>query len=271
MTALLRLQENPGLFITINDDAIGGGSDQLWIYELDVNWTTPANSTFTRTQQLNVAAFDSNFGNNWDNIKQPGTSAELDAIPQVIMNPPQYRNFGAYETIVCCHTVDVDATDHAGIRWYELRRVSSGDWTIRQQGTYAPDGHSRWMGSIMLNGHNEIGLGYSVSSSTIYPASRYCGQSSAAYAAATGILDIAEEIIQAGVYFQTNYNRWGDYSALQVDPADDHTFWFTTEYIGSGGSRKTKIASFALSIPPVDCSFLRQPDIGLHRRTGRFH
>ena len=176
----------PGLFITINDDAIGGGSDQLWIYELDVDWTTPANSTFNRSQQLAVASFDSNFGNNWDNIKQPGTPQELDAIPQVIMNPPQYRNFGSYETILCCHTVDVDNTDHAGIRWYELRRVSSGDWTVRQQGTYAPDGHSRWMGSIMLNGQNEIGLGYSVSSATIYPGIRYCGQSAAAYAAATG-------------------------------------------------------------------------------------
>jgi PKD repeat protein len=234
----------PGLFIAFNDDAIGGGSDQLWIYELDVNWTTPSSSTFSRTQQINVATFDSNFGNNWTNIKQPGTSQELDAIPQVIMNPPQYRNFGSYETIICCHTVDVDNTDHAGIRWYELRRVSSGNWTIRQQGTYAPDGNSRWMGSIMLNGSNEIGLGYSVSSTTVFPGIRYCGQSASAYAAATGNLDIAEEIIQTGAYSQTAAERWGDYSAMQVDPVDDSTFWFTTEYIGSGGARKTKIASF---------------------------
>ena len=61
--------------------------------------------------------------------------------------------------------------DHAGIRWYELRRAPGGTWSIRQQGTYAPDGNSRWMGSIMLNGENEIGLGYSVSSNTMYPGS----------------------------------------------------------------------------------------------------
>ncbi|MBM3435428.1 MAG: hypothetical protein FJY07_04315 [Bacteroidetes bacterium] len=114
----------PGLFIAFNDDAIGGGSDQLWIYELTANWTTPSSSTFNRVQTIGVTAFDSNFGNNWDNIKQPGTTQELDAIPQVIMNIPQYRNFGTYQTIVCCHTVDVDATDHAGIRWYELRRTT---------------------------------------------------------------------------------------------------------------------------------------------------
>jgi PKD repeat protein len=249
----------PGLFIAFNDDAIGGGSDQLWIYELAVNWTTPASSTFSRVQQLGVAAFDSNFGTDWYNITQPGTTMQLDAIPMVIMNPPQYRNFGTYETIVCCHTVDVDATDHAGIRWYELRRVSSGNWTIRQQGTYAPDGNSRWMGSIMLNGYNEIGLGFSVSSSTVYPGIRYCGQSSTAYAAANSTMDIAEEIIQTGAYNQTAYERWGDYSALQIDPSDDHTFWFTSEYCGSGSTRLTKIASFALSATPLTANFSASP------------
>jgi len=249
----------PGLFITINDDAIGGGSDQLWIYELAVNWTTPASSTFARVQQLNVAAFDSNFGSNWDNIKQPGTTRELDAIPQVVMNPPQYRNFGTYETIVCCHTVDVDNTDHAGIRWYELRRVSSGNWTVRQQGTYAPDAHSRWMGSIMLNGQNEIALGYSISSTTVYPGIRYCGQSAAYYAAANGTMDVAEEIIHTGAYSQTPYNRWGDYSGMQVDPSDDHTFWFTSQYISNTGARKTKIAAFTLSAPPLTAAFTGNP------------
>jgi len=233
----------PGLFITINDDAIAGGSDQLWIYELAVDWANPANSTFNRSQQLNVPAFDSNFGDTWDNIRQPGTNQKLDAIPMIVMNRPQYRNFGSYETIVCCHTVDLDNTNHAGIRWYELRRTS-GQWSIRQSGTYGPDGDNRWMGSVSLNGNNEIGLAYSVSSTTVYPSIRYCGQSSAEYNAANGVLDVAETVIQTGAHSQTAYNRWGDYADLSVDPDNDHTFWFTSEYIGSGGARLTKIATF---------------------------
>jgi PKD repeat protein len=246
---------SPGLFITINDDAIAGGTDQLWIYELAVNWTTPSSSTFTRSQQINVPAFDSNFGNNWDNIKQKGTTRELDAIPMVIMNVPQYRNFGSYQTIVCSHTVDVDATDRAGIRWYELRRTT-GTWTIRQSGTYSPDSHSRWMGSIALNGANEIGLGYSVSSSTLNPGIRYCGQSATAYAAGAGVLDIAESVIQNATTSQTAYNRWGDYSSISIDPTNDHTFWFTTEY---GGSRQTKIASFNFTPVTLTAQFTATP------------
>ncbi|MDY0101829.1 MAG: BACON domain-containing carbohydrate-binding protein [Lentimicrobium sp.] len=236
----------PGIFIAHQDDAFGGTADQLWIYELDVDWTTTSNSTFTRVQQINVEAFDSNFGNNWNNIKQPGTTRELDAIPQVIMNVPQYRNFGTYQTIVCCHTVDVDASDHAGVRWYELRKTT-GSWTIRQQGTYAPDEHSRWMASIAINGSNEIGLGYSISSNTVYPGIRYAGQSSTAYAQGNGLMDISEGVIWEGTASQTSTNRWGDYSLLSVDPSDDKTFWYTNQYTSSG--QRTRVASFMFSDP----------------------
>jgi PKD repeat protein len=236
----------PGLFIAMSDDAFNTGPDQLWIYELAVDWANTANSTFNRVQQVDVVPFDSNFGNNWDNIKQQGTNQELDGVPQVIMNVPQYRNFGTYQTIVCCHSVDVDNTDHSGVRWYELRKTPpETSWTVRQTGTYAPDIHSRWMGSIMLNGFNEIGLGYSISSSTMYPGIRYTGQTAAEYNNASGILDYPEEIIHTGTSSQSGQNRWGDYSQLSVDPSDDGTFWFTTQYAGSS-SRKTKVASFLI-------------------------
>ncbi len=244
----------PGIFIAFNDDAIGGGSDQLWIYELTVNWNNTSASTFVRSQQINVAPFDSNFGNTWNNITQQGTSQKVDAIPQVIMNVPQYRNFGSYQTLVACHTVDVDGTDHAGIRWYELRKTSS-TWTVRQQATYAPDAHNRWMGSIAMNAAGEIALGYSISSSTLYPGIRYTGQTEGSYAAGNSIMDVPEVTIHTGQYSQTGSNRWGDYSLMCVDPSDDETFWFTTQYIGSGGSRKTKIASFQIGPMAPTASF----------------
>jgi len=244
---------SPGLYIAFNDDAFGGGTDQLWIYELHVDWNTLTNSTFNRVQQLDVIPFSSNFGNNWYNIPQLGTSQKLDGIPQVIMNVPQYRNFGSYQTIVCCHTINLGTppnNNHAGVRWYELRKTT-GDWSIRQQGTYCPDSLSRWMATVMLNGSNTIALGYSVSSSTIHPGIRYCGQSPMAYLAANSTMDIAEDTIFNGSYSQSGIERWGDYSLLSIDPADTNTFWFTDEYIGSGGSRKTRIASFKFTFPPL--------------------
>ncbi|OFX16949.1 MAG: hypothetical protein A2033_01310, partial [Bacteroidetes bacterium GWA2_31_9] len=244
----------PGMFITINDDAVGGGSDQIWFYQLDVDWTTTANSTFTRTQQLNVPAFDSNFGTDWANIAQPGTTQQIDAIPQIFMFRAQYINFGGYQTIVCTHSVDVDNTDHAGVRWYELRSTG-GTWSVRQSGTYAPDANSRWMAGISMNVKNEIAIGYSISSSSVYPGIRFAGQSAQENANALGVFDITETVIKDGTASQTSADRWGDYAQMSIDPSDNETFWFTTEYGRTAPSTKgTQIAAFRfpdLALPPT--------------------
>ncbi|MEI7492515.1 MAG: T9SS type A sorting domain-containing protein [Bacteroidota bacterium] len=238
---------SPGLFIAIND-AGWGGSCQLWIYQLAVNWTTTTASTFQRTQQIDVAPFSSNFGTDWSNIRQKGSTQKVDAVPTIIMNMPQYRNFDSYQTLVCCHTVNIDGKGRAGIRWYELRKTNAA-WTIRQQGTYSPDTTSRWMGSILLNGENKIGLGYSVSSLGEYPGIRYCGQSSTAYLAGNSTLDIAESTIWSGTTSQELTNRWGDYSSMAVDPADDKTFWYTNQYIKADMTRGTRITSIVFESP----------------------
>jgi len=233
---------SPGLFVTINDDA-WSGTDQLWIYQLAVNWTNTDLSTFNRIQQLNVTAFDSNFGPDWNNIKQPGTAQELDAVPEVLMFRAQYRNFGTHQTIVCCHSVDVDNTDHAGVRWYELRKTGAS-WFIQQQSTYSPDAQSRWMGSIAMNGFGDIALGYSVSSTTVYPSIRFTGRKAGD---ALNTMTMAEETIFNGANSQTGWNRWGDYSCMNVDPSDDVRFWYTNEYSNGGASWRTRVAAFSFS------------------------
>lgn len=234
----------PGMFMTINDDA-WGYSDQLWVYELDVNWANVNLSTFQRVQTIDVASFDANFGSTWENIVQPGTNQKLDAIPQVLMHRAQYRNFGDTQRIVCNHTVDVNGADQAGIRWYELEHNGT-EWEVRQYGTYAPDNLSRWMGSIAMNADKEIALGYSVSSSSVYPGIRYTGQTAAENAAASGIMDVQEVSIYEGTASQTSSERWGDYANLAVDPVDERTFWFTTQYNINSSNKGTKVASFEL-------------------------
>ncbi len=236
----------PGQFMTINDGAWQSGtSDQIWVYELNVDWNDVSNSTFDRVQQIDVPAFDSNFGSDLDNISQPGTSQELDAVPQILMYRVQYRNFGNTQTVVACHTVDVDGTDHAGVRWYELQNTGSG-WSIRQSGTYAPDGASRWIPSIAMNADHEIGLAYSIADdNSIYPGIRFVGQSAAENATASGVLDIPETVVVDGGTYQASYNRWGDYAQMSIDPDDDKTFWFNTEYMQSSTSTKgTRIVAF---------------------------
>jgi len=216
----------------------------LRIWEIEMDWGNPSSSSMTNIHNLTVQPFS------WSGINtfQPGTSVELDQLATRLMYRLQYRNFGTYEVMLTNHTVNADGNGQGGVRWYELRK-SGGGWSIYQQGTFAPsDGDSRWMGSVAMNGNGDIGIGYSVTSSSTYPSIRFAGQTAAN--SGTGILDITETSIKEGTASQTGPDRWGDYSSMTVDPSDDETFWFTTEYSNGGWSWRTQIASFSFA-PPV--------------------
>ena len=53
--------------------------------------------------------------------------------------------------------------------------------------------------------------------------------------------------VQTGTGAQTStFQRWGDYSTMQIDPADDCTFWYTTQYMAVTATRdwSSRIVSF---------------------------
>jgi len=234
---------SPNYFVQFDDNAWGFPQDQLEIWEFHVDWDTPANSTFTGPTLLPTAAFDSNLcGYSRNCIPQPDTVQRVDAIPDRLMYLLQYRNFDTHESMVVNHTVDA-GSDHAGIRWYELRK-GAGGWGIHQQGTYAPDDDHRWMGSIAMDGDGNIALGYSVSSNTTYPSIRYSGR---LVGDPLGTLPQGETTLIAGGGSQLHSAaRWGDYSTMSVDPTDDCTFWYTQEYYETTSSAgwQTRIGSF---------------------------
>lgn len=216
----------------------------LRIWEADIDWTNSSNSSISLVQTLSTESFSYS----GIVVNQPGTSQTLDALASRLMYRLQYRNFGSYEVMLTNHTVNADGGGQAGVRWYEMRNYGSG-WTIYQQGTFAPaDADNRWMGSVAMNGNGDIAVGYSVSGSGTYPSIRVAGQSAAN--SGTGVLDVTETSIKVGAASQTGVDRWGDYSMMSVDPTDDATFWYTTEYSGGGWNWRTQIASFAFA-PPV--------------------
>lgn len=232
-------------FMHVDGNAYGG-ADRLMFRSCSINWVNPGSSTMSAQTNLNVNSFDENMCNYSRNcIPQQGTTRRLDAISDKLMHRIQYRNFGTHQTLVACHTVDV-GSDRAGIRWYELRNTGSG-WTVHQQGTYSPGTEHRWMGSIAMDGNGNIALGYSISSSTMYPSLRYTGR---VFSDPLGTMTFAEQTIINGSGNQTGTaSRWGDYSMMSIDPVDDATFWYTNEYIQTSGvaNWRTRIASFQLA------------------------
>ncbi|MGB6423676.1 MAG: hypothetical protein WBF18_00200 [Solirubrobacterales bacterium] len=241
-----------GLFYTFKDNLFHGGADRLELFQLTPDFATPANSTFSPTATIPVTSFTYTVCGFFvlDCIPQPATAEGLDPVSEWPMQRLAYRRFDDHEGLVGNFTVDA-GSDRAGIRWFELRNTGAG-YTLHQEGTQAPaDGLNRWMGSIAMDVDGNIALGYSTSSSTDFPSIRYATRTPSD---PLGTLQ-AEQVMQAGAGSQTSTgNRWGDYSAMSVDPANDCDFWFTTEYYGATSATdwKTAIGTFKEPTCPRD-------------------
>ena len=244
----------PNVFAQVDD---GVPTDQLQLWRFHVDWTTPANSTFTLASLLPVASFDGNLcAQARACIPQPGTTAKLDALADRLMYRLQYRNFGTHESLVVNHTVDVDGNDHAGVRWYEIRDPN-GTPSLHQQGTFAPDALHRWMASAAMDSAGNMAIAYNTGGSTLSPSIRYTARLATD---PLGVMGQGENDLIHGSGSQTHSaSRWGDYSMLTVDPVDGCTFWATAEYMAvtSLAGWQTRVGAFRLpgcgtSGPPPD-------------------
>jgi len=238
----------PNYHICMKDDDWGFEQDRLWVWECVVDWNDTSNSHFSEVAIIETEPFNTNLSQT-DIIPQPVTTTRLHSLTHFLMYRLQYRNFGDYEALVCNHTVQIDGNYHGGIRWYQLLDEGSG-WYIYQQSTYVPDDHSRWMASMAMDLDGNIAIGYSLSSTEIYPSIMINGRY---HYDPLNLLTFQESSVVDGSGYQDNIPRWGDYSTMSVDPTDDFTFWYTQEYLDVSGSLnwKTRVASFQLHRNPT--------------------
>ena len=256
----------PNTFVRQVDGGLWGGADRLELFDFQVDWGNPAASTFTGPTAIPVAAYSAECGGGGglfqQCVTQPNTAQNIESLAAWIMWRLQYRNFGTHETLVVNHAIDVDGNNHAGVRWYELRRAGGGAWTLYQQGTFAPDANAPgladdphfFMASVALDKAGNMAAGFSASTGSatnpVFPSIQYAGR---LVNDPLGLLPHGAFTIQAGTGSQTVSGRWGDYSAMQIDPVDDCTFWYTQEYMPASGNWRTRIAAFRFpSCNPAD-------------------
>lgn len=230
------------------------GPNPTWkLFRFHVDFDVPANSTFELANELTPEPFMPLCLTTRNCVPQPGTTSRLDAIADRSMMRSAYRHLAdGSEALVGNMTVCVDGTGsactggRAGVRWFEVANVTSGTASFEQQGTFAPDdGVWRWMGSAAMDANGNLAVGYSASSESTVPGIRYAGRLASD---PPGELSQGEAVMFAGAGSQSGTSsRWGDYSDLTIDPADDCTFWYTNEYYPAGVSSfnwRTRIGSF---------------------------
>jgi len=248
------------LVMEFRADEFGDPFDALRAYEVVPNFAAPMSSTVTVRPDIVLTAFDARQPSGRGDIEQLG-GANLDSLSDRLMHRLQYRNVGTLAAPQNRWTgnfgVNVSgvnptsaATYQIAPRWFILQSAGTALPTVQDQGTHAPDagngatGNNRWMASSALDNQGNLAVGFSRSSTTLRADIMIAGRLASD---APGSLVQGETIMFAAAGSQTSTsNRWGDYSAMAVDPLDDCTFWYTQEYYStvSGANWRTRIGNF---------------------------
>jgi Carboxypeptidase regulatory-like domain/FG-GAP-like repeat len=253
-------------------DESGDPVDGVRMYKWVPNFDSPANSTLTVLGDVQLAPFDGRYPRGRAQVEQLG-GAPLDAIPDRSMHRFAYRNFGTTENPVNSYagnfSVNVSgvnpttaATYQAAVRWFEMRRAGDA-FSVFDQGTHnltpgdGANGLNNWMGSVAQDNRGDIAIGFSQAGTNQRADIKIAGRTNniqnsgtlnegeALMHAATGS-QIPGAILPGETVPRNPGNRWGDYSAMNVDPTDDCTFWYTQEYYAVTGSSSwsTRVGKF---------------------------
>jgi hypothetical protein len=218
------------------------------VYQFHVDWNRPSLSTFSGA--TNVLASSS-----WPNAAAPNAATPgntLDVLETRAMVQNQYTNLGGVESLWVPHTVRrQDTSGFAAPRWYQVP-VTGGTVGPNdiQSTTWDPDGANvtyRYVPSLAVDRAGNMAMGYSTSNSTTNPGIKYAGRLSTD---PVNTFSQTEQTLIQGTGTQTGSCgsgtciRWGDYTAMTLDP-DGCTFWYTNEYYAVNGLNDlTRIGSF---------------------------
>ena len=212
-------------------------------------------------------------------VPQPGTSIKLDSVGDRLMQKVQYRKIGTAESLWVAQTYRPSASGNLGVHWAQVD-VTGGTIAAvpAQQQLYSPDSTLyRFMPSLAVDGQGNMAVGYTTSGAAAphYPSIAYSGRLASDPANA---LPQTETVLIAGGSSQTGNcggapcDRWGDYSSMSVDPADDCTFWLTNQYYpgppnASTIAWQTRIGSFRF---PACTTANRTADLAIAKTDGSF-
>ena len=158
-----------------------------------------------------------------DFAPQKGTSRKLQ-VNDSRMHRVVYRN--GYLT--AAHTVILSSPSRSSVQWWRLNPWGTGDSVSRIDD--ATGKVFLAFPSLAVNKHNDVLIGYSRFSATTYASAAYRFR----YGTDAAMTLQPEKVFKSGEapYYKPGKgrNRWGDYSATVVDPANDVNIWTIQQY-----------------------------------------
>ena len=226
-------------------------NSHLSLYSMGIVTWSPANATLTgnqNTQLVPIATFTPACNGNYGGacVPQQGTTDKLDSLGDRLMyrfaywedRPPVNATATPpFPAPVQHWYVNMDVTgsqSQNAVRWMEfnanLKTVPVTALAVFQQGTYEgspADGNWRWMGSLTRDNVDDVLVGYSESNTNMFPSIAAAGRK---FTDSLGTLSPELFAVNGTGSQPDTSNRWGDYSTMAIDPIDNCTFFYTTEY-----------------------------------------
>ena len=136
------------------------------------------------------------------------------------------------------------------IRWAQINPATA---TIVDAGVYSSSGEYRFFGDLAVNHCGDVAVGYTKSSTSMWPSVFYTGRKAGD---AAGTLQ-AEAQLKAGELAYTAFDsaprRWGDYTEMTIAP-DGTTFWYLGEYSKNTGTNNGRWGTWIGSFTYADCT-----------------
>ncbi len=228
---------------------------QAWAFHVD--FTTPANSTFSAPTHVSINTYA--LGSPDIQEKSPGNL--IDTLTDHSMMQNQYQDLSGTESLWDTQTV-TGTNNRSAIQWYQIDVTGGTPGSRVQEGTVQPDSElNRLMPSGAVDKLGDYAVGYTTTNAQNPTALAYSGRLAGDPA---GTLSNGEQTFLSGTGYQCcsfsngrmNF-RLGDYSAMTLDP-DGCSFWYAGEYFknnatvlnGDGTNDdnwQTRIAKFQLN------------------------
>ena len=136
------------------------------------------------------------------------------------------------------------------IRWAKINPANA---TIVGAGVYGSNGQHRFFGDLAVNHCDDMAVGYTKSSTAMWPSIFYTGRKAGD---AAGTLQ-AEALLKDGELAYTAFDsvprRWGDYTEMTIAP-DGVTFWYLGEYSKNTGTTSGRWGTWIGSFSYADCT-----------------
>lgn len=195
----------------------GSNKNQLQVFKFNTPWGTPS-VTLAGTVTVNTYSLP---------VSQPqkGSTGRLQGNDNRMLDAEYWggKIWGSH-TIGC----KPSTTTVNCVRWYQIN-ISTGTPSLLQQGTFSTASEFRSFPDLAVNACGDMLVGYTKTSTSIYPGVFVAGRESGD---AAGTLK-SETTVHAGEAYYTAYDssprRWGDYTGMTIDP-DGKTFWYLGEY-----------------------------------------